>query len=175
MLDVLVKLHGSASDHTRIRAAPAMRGSACRSLLASMAAIITPPCAFFAASLVRPVQGLFVLAVTFDQNTVGAMRQLLRSTLEAEYGAFGRQAALPLTDIAGGRWLIRFVSKEAPRVVNSQGLQVIVQPAAGSILSIEAQLQPMRSHVGVIPVMQRIVVLQFVSQPPTALNRGTVG
>ncbi len=139
-----------------------------------MAAITTPPCSLFAASLARPVWGFFVLAVTFDKNAVGGMREMLRSTLEAEYGSIGRRAVLPLTDLEDGRWLIRFVSMQAPRVVNSQGLQVIVQPAVGSVLRVEAELQPMRSHVGIIPVMQRIVVLQFVSEPPTS-NRGTLG
>jgi hypothetical protein len=133
-----------------------------------MAAITTPPCSLFAASLARPVQGFCVLAATFDQNSVDAMREVLRNTLEAEYGAIGRRATLPLTDLGDGRWLLRFVSKQAPRVVNSQGLQLIVQPAAGSILRIEATLQPMRSHVGLIPVMQRIVVLQFMSEPPAS-------
>jgi hypothetical protein len=145
-----------------------------RSLLAIMAAITTPHCSLFAASLARPVHGFFVLSATFDQNTVGAIRENLRSALEAEFGAPGRRAVLPLTNLEDGRWLVRFVSKQAPRVVDPQGLQVIVQPAAGSILRIDARLQPMRSHVGVIPVMQRIVVLQFVSEPPTS-NRGTLG
>lgn len=139
-----------------------------------MAAINTPACSLFAASLARPVWGFFVLAVTFDQNTVGAVREILRSTLEAEYGALGRRAALPLTDLGDGRWLMRFVSKHTPTVCNEQGLALIVQPPPGSILRVEAQLQTMRSHVGVIPVMQRIVVLQFTSEPPMS-NRGTLG
>ena len=139
-----------------------------------MAAITTPPCSLFAARLARPVWGFFVLAVTFNKNTAGMMRELLQSTLEQEYGAIGRRAAVPLTDLEDGRWLTRFVSMQAPRVDNPQGLQVIVQPAVGSVLSIEAQLQPMRSHVGIMPVMQRIVVLQFLSEPPTS-NRGTLG
>jgi hypothetical protein len=128
-----------------------------------MAGITTPPCALFAASLARPVSGLFMPAVTFDKNTGGAMRESLRSTLETEYGAIGRRAALPLTHLGDDRWLLRFVSKQAPRVVNSQEPQVIVQPAVGSVLRVGAELQPMRSHAGIIPVMQRIVVLQFMS------------
>jgi hypothetical protein len=143
-------------------------------LLAFMAAITTPPCSLFAASLARPVWGFFVLAVTFDKNTVGRMREMLRSSLEREYGAIGRRAALPLTDLADGRWLTRFVSMQAPRVDDSQGMQVIVQPAAGSILSIEGELQPMLSHMGVIPVMRRVVVLQFLSERPRS-NKGTLG
>jgi hypothetical protein len=139
-----------------------------------MSAVTTPPCSLFAASLARPVGGFFVLSVTFDQNTVGIMRENLRRALDAEYRAIGRRAVLPLTGLEDGRWLIRFVSKQAPCVVDSQGLQLIVQPATGSVLRIEAQLQPMHSHVGIIPVMQRIVVLQFVSEPPTT-KRGTPG
>jgi hypothetical protein len=143
-------------------------------LLAFMAAITTPPCSLFAASLARPVWGFFVLAVTFDKNTVGGMREMLRSTLEQEYGAIGRRAALPLTDLGDGHWLLRFVSKQAPRVVNSREQQVIVQPAVGSVLRVDAELQPMRSHAGIIPVTQRIVVLQFVSEGSTS-NRGMLG
>ena len=139
-----------------------------------MAAITTPPCSLFAASLARPVWGFFVLAVTFDKNTVGGIREMLRSSLEQEYGAIGRRAALPLTDLGDGRWLTRFVSMQAPRVDDSQGMQVIVQPAAGSILSIEGELQPMFSHMGVIPVMRRVVVLQFLSERPRS-NKGTLG
>jgi hypothetical protein len=143
-------------------------------LLAFMAAITTPPCSLFAASLARPVWGFFVLAVTFDKNTVGGMREMLRSTLEQEYGAIGRRAALPLTDLGDGHWLMRFVSGHTPAVCNADGQALIVQPSPGSVLSVEAQLQPMRSHVGIMPVMQRIVVLQFLSEPP-ASNRGTLG
>ena len=139
-----------------------------------MAAITTPPCSLFAASLARSVWGFFVLAVTFDKNTVGGIREMLRSSLEQEYGAIGRRAALPLTDLGDGRWLTRFVSMQAPRVDDSQGMQVIVQPAAGSILSIEGELQPMFSHMGVIPVMRRVVVLQFLSERPRS-NKGTLG
>lgn len=139
-----------------------------------MAGITTPLCALFAASLIRPVQGFFVLAVTFDQNTIGAMREMLRSAVTAEYGADGRRAVLPLTDLEDGRWLLRFVSKQAPRVVNLHEHELIVQPAAGSILCIEAQLQPLRSYIGIMPVMQRVVVHQFVPEPPMS-NTGAVG
>jgi hypothetical protein len=138
------------------------------------AAIITPPCSLFASSLVRPVWGFFVLAVTFDKDIVGAMREMLRRTLEEEYGAIGRRAMLPLTDLQDGRWLLRFVARQTPPLVNTEGLELIVRPAPGSILRVEAQLQPMRSHVGIMPIMQRIVVLQFVSEPPTS-NRGMLG
>jgi hypothetical protein len=69
---------------------------------------------------------------------------------------------------------MRFVSQHTPTVCNEQGLALIVQPPPGSILRVEAQLQPMRSHVGVIPVMQRIVVLRFVLEGSTS-NRGTLG
>ena len=139
-----------------------------------MAGITTPPCSLFAASLIRPVQGFFMLSVTFDQNAVGSIREMLRITMVAEYGSVGRRAALPLADLNDGRWLLRFVSKQAPYVVNPQEQQVIVRPAAGSILCIEAQLQPLRSYVGIMPVMQRIVVHQFVPEPRMS-NRGTEG
>jgi len=79
-----------------------------------------------------------------------------------------------LTDLQDDRWLLRFVARQTPPLVNSQGLELIVRPASGSILRVEAQLQPMRSQVGIIPIMQRIVVLQFVSEPPTS-KRGTLG
>ena len=139
-----------------------------------MAAITTPQCLLYAASLARPVGGFFVLSVTFDQNTTGTMHGLLRTTLEAKYGAVGRHAALPLADLEDGRWLLRFVARQAPPLVNLEGRELIVQPAADSVLRIDAELQPMKSHVGIIPIMQRVIVLQFVS-PAVISSRGTLG
>ena len=95
------------------------------------------------------------------------MREMLRRTLEEEYGAIGRRAMLPLTDLQDGRWLLRFVAKPAPPLVNQEGLELIVQPAVGSVVRIDAELQPTRSHVGIIPIMRRVIVRQFV---PTAVT-----
>jgi hypothetical protein len=138
------------------------------------AAIITPPGFLFAASLARHVGGFFVLSMTFEESGATVMHTIFRDTLVSEFGAVGRKAALPLTDLEDGSWLMRFVARQTPPLVNTEGLELIVRPAPGSILRVEAQLQPMRSQVGIIPIMQRVVVLQFVSEPPTS-NRGTLG
>ena len=127
-----------------------------------MAAITTPPCLLYAASLDRRVGGLFVLSVTFDQSTVGIMQVLLRTTLEADYGVIGRRAMLPLTDLEDGRWLIRFVAKERPSVVDLADRRVIVEAGIGSVLRVDADLRPARSYVGIIPIMRRIIVVDFV-------------
>jgi hypothetical protein len=129
-----------------------------------MAAIITPLCLLYAASLAQPVQGFFVLSVTFDRSTVGTMRALLRTTLKAEHGIIGRRATVRLTDLEDGRWLIRFLAKERPQVVDVKGQRVIVEPPVGSVLRIDADLRPMRSCVGVMPIMRRIIVIDFAQQ-----------
>lgn len=132
-----------------------------------MAAVVitTPDCTLYAASLARPVSGWFVLSVTFDANGANSMRNMLRDTMASEFGAIGRKTALPLIDLEGGRWLLRFVSRQPPHLVNREGLGLIVQPAAGSFLRIDAELRPMKSHVGIVPIMQRVIVLKFASPP----------
>ena len=115
-----------------------------------------------------------MLSMTFEESGATVMHKILRDTLVSEFGAVGRKAALPLTDLEDGRWLLRFVSRQTPPLVNTEGLELIVRPARGSIIRVEAQLQPMRSHVGIIPIMERIVVLQFVSAADTS-NRGVLG
>jgi hypothetical protein len=122
----------------------------------------------------RAFLGWFMLSVTFEGSGATVMHKILRDTMVLEFGAVGRKAALPLIDLKDGRWLLRFVARQTPPLVNTEGLELIVRPAPGSILRVEAQLQPMRSHVGMIPIMQRIVALQFVSEPHTS-NRGMLG
>jgi hypothetical protein len=129
-----------------------------------MPAITTPPCLLHAASLARPVLGFFALSATFDQSSIDIVQRSFRTTLEAEYGIIGRRAMLPLTDLQDGRWLIRFVAKERPCVVDLEGRRLIVEPAVGSILRIETDLRPMRSSVGLMPIMRRVIVVEFV--PP---------
>ncbi len=129
-----------------------------------MAAITTPQCRLFAASLAQPVQGFFLLSATLDQSAVGSVQDLLRTALEAEYGAIGRRAPLPLTDLEDGRWLIRFVAKERPSILDMVGRRIIVEPAIGSALRIDADLRPTRSFVGLMPIMRRIIVVEFTSQ-----------
>jgi hypothetical protein len=122
------------------------------------------------ARLAQPVGGWFVLSVTFGEWGAAEMRAMLRGKMMAYFGAVGQRAALPLTNLEDGKWLIRFVSRRAPAVVNSEGLELIVQPAAGSVLRVDAELRQMRSHVGVIPIMTRITVVQFMPQ-----KRGMLG
>lgn len=135
-----------------------------------MAAVITPDCILYAASLARPIAGWFLLSVTFCQAGATFIRKMLRDAMVLEFGAIGKKAALPLTDLGDGRWLLRFVSRERPPLVSPEGLELIVQPASGSVLRVHIEPRPMRSHVGIIPIMQRVVVLQFI-----ASNRGTPG
>ena len=138
------------------------------------AAITTPNCTLYAASLARPVSGWFVLSVTFDKSDAASMHRMLHNAMASEFGAAGRKIALPLTDLEDGSWLLRFVSRQTPPLVNREGLGLIVEPAAGSVLRVDAELQPTRSHVGIIPIMQRVIVLQFVSAAVTS-NRGVLG
>ena len=144
-------------------------------LLPKMAAAITTPrCVLYAASLVWPVAGWFLMSATFDQTDASSVTKLLLNAMTSEFGATGRRAALPLTDLEDGRWLLRFASRRRPRILNAEGLELIVQPSAGSMIRVETRLQPMRSCVGIIPIMEQIVVLQL-EPAAAASNRGMVG
>ncbi len=127
------------------------------------AAITTPECILYGAGLVRNIVGWFALSVTFDKSGAVPMRMLLHDALASEFGAAGRRAVPPLTDLEDGRWLLRFVSRQPPCLVSREGLELIVRPASGSVLRVDAELQPMRSHPGIIPVMQRVIVLHVAS------------
>ena len=126
------------------------------------AEIITPPCELFAARLARPVGGWYVLAVRFDRQTASKMGELLRLKLVEAYGRDGRHAALPMTDLGDDCRLLRFVSRQSPRLVDLAGQRLIVEPGKGSILQIVGELRPMVSCVGFIPIMRQIRVREFV-------------
>jgi len=115
-----------------------------------------------------------MLAATFNESDAASMHRMLREKMVSEFGKIGRKATLPMTDLEDGRWLLRFVSRQPPRLVNSEGLELIVRPASGSVLRVDAELRPMRSHVAIMPIMRRIVVLQFRSEA-AASNRGMLG
>jgi hypothetical protein len=138
------------------------------------AAITTPNCTLYAASLARPVSGWSVLSVTFDECGAASMHRMLHNAMASEFGAVGRKTALPLTDLEDGSYLLRFVPRQTPPLVNREGRRIIVEPPIGSVLRIDAEIRPMRSHVGIIPIMQRVIVLQFVSAAVTS-NRGVLG
>ena len=141
-----------------------------QTLPSNFAAVITPNCTLHAASLVRPISGWFLLSVTFCQDDTSIMGAILRQGMTLAYGNRGKKAALPMTDLGDDRSLIRFVSNEPPRVVSGEDLELMVQPAPGSILKVETEIRPMRSAVSIIPIMLRIIVFQFVPQ-----KRGGLG
>jgi hypothetical protein len=127
------------------------------------AAITTPNCTLYAASLARPVSGWFMLSVTFDESGANPMRKMLHNAMAQQFGSVARRAPPPLTDLQDGRWLLRFVSRQTPPLVNRDGFGLIVQPGAGSVLRVDAELRPMRSHVGIMPIMRRIIIVKFAA------------
>jgi len=140
-----------------------------------MAAIITPPGVLFAASLTRPVLGWFVLSVTYSGEAVSAMSDLLRRTLLEAFNQNGQYAPLPMTDLGDGRWVMRFVSRQVPSVVNADGWRLIVEPAPGSLIQVVSELRPMVSGVGIIPTMQQIKILNLAERAAENQNSGTSG
>lgn len=104
-----------------------------------------------------------MLAATFDGQEVTTMSDLLRQAFVDAFGRAGRHAALPIANLDDGRWALRFVSRQAPRLVNPTGQRLIVEPGRGSVLQIFADLRPMISSLGIIPIMQQIRVLEFIA------------
>lgn len=127
-----------------------------------MPAVTTPPCSWFAASLIRPVSGWFVLSTTFEALAASEMAKLLRLELANAFGRDGRHAVLPIADLRDGRFLVRFVAKRRPRLIDVDERRLIVEPGRGSIVQVDCELRPMVSGVGIIPTMQQVRILQLV-------------
>jgi hypothetical protein len=127
-----------------------------------MASIITPPCALFAARLITPVLGWFVLSAAFDDQAAAIMADHMRRHLIESFGRNGRTGSLPMTDLGDGRWLVRFVARQVPQVVNIDGRRLIVEPSECSVIQVVFELRPMTSGVGIIPIMQQVRILKLV-------------
>lgn len=126
-----------------------------------MASIITPPCALFAARLIAPVLGWFVLSAVFADQAAVIMADHMRRHLIESFGRNGRIAPLPMTDLGDRRRLVRFVARQVPPIINADRLRLIVEPTQGSVVQVVADLHPMISAVGLIPIMQQVRILQL--------------
>lgn len=103
-----------------------------------------------------------MLSTTFHGEAATTMTNLLRRVLTDAFGRAGRHAMLPIINLGDGRWALRFVSKQAPRLVDAVGRRLIVEPGKGSILQIVGELRPMVSSAGLIPIMRQVRVLEFI-------------
>ncbi|MGD0109120.1 MAG: hypothetical protein ABSC06_34560 [Rhodopila sp.] len=134
-----------------------------------MPAVTTPPCSWFAASLIRPVSGWFVLSTTFEPHGAYEVANLMRRELVNAFGRDGRHAPLPMTNLGDGCFLVRFVAKQRPRLSDIGGRRLIVEPPRGSVVQVVSELRPLISDVGVIPMMQQIRLLKLV-EPEAAFR-----
>jgi hypothetical protein len=140
-----------------------------------MAAIITPPCTMLAGCLSTPVCGWFVLSAAFDVSAAAIMAGHMRQYLIRSYGRNGRTGPLPMIGLGDGRWVIRFVARQVPQIVNADGLRLIVEPTRGSLVQIIADFHAMVAGVGLIPIMQEVRVVRLAETAARNQNSGVAG